>query len=146
MRAQRLRDSRLIRARACPPSQGVFSAPWTLSLHAMSVDNFQCGGKETTLLECKKHELSAKTKPMCDLDASQGLECEGGEATVEALECSETPLMLRTQPPAGLTQQRGLTGPMTGAALVLVGAAAMAASFRRARQAASWGSAGMTLI
>lgn len=104
-----------------------------------AIDNFQCGGKEADLFECKQHALSEK-KPLCDLHASQGIACEGGAGPLPAAaNCAATvrPLLLRAQPAASAAREVAARSAAVGVALACAGLLAVVALAAVVRQTAS---------
>lgn len=91
-------------------AQGVFAAHKSRA-PALPVEYVQCGGKEATLLDCKQHAFNAKSKAVCDADASQGLECVGGDGAPQARSCSAAPQLLRAQPAHAHPEASGVRAP-----------------------------------
>jgi len=69
----------------------------------LKVDNFQCTGKEATLLGCRQHTLQLN-HPLCDVKQAQAIMCEGGEVLEAPSNCaaSVAPLLLRSQHAAAM--------------------------------------------
>jgi hypothetical protein len=121
------------------------SAAAKTHVSAFGSDKVECAGKEASLLECKQHALDA-LKPMCSLEGSQQLECEGGELLEEASECSAAvqPMLLKVQPPPASLGAAGVSASGVSAtpvalavmALAIVGAAVARQLARRSAPAA----------